>query len=109
MSDLASRLRGPGDVSVIDVRGPDEFRGPLGHIAGARNLPVDELPRRLKELDALAGRRVVVVCRTDKRSANAAALLDEAGFRDVLILRGGMVLWNEMGLPVDDRLPQLQT
>jgi uncharacterized membrane protein YdjX (TVP38/TMEM64 family)/rhodanese-related sulfurtransferase len=109
VSDLASRLRGPGDVSVIDVRGPDEFRGPLGHIAGVRNLPVYELPRRLKELDALAGRRVVVVCRTDKRSANAAALLDEAGFRDVLILRGGMVLWNEMGLPVDDRLPQLQT
>lgn len=109
VDELAARLKDADGIAVIDVRGPDEFAGPLGHIVGARNLPVDELPRRLKELNVLAERRVVLVCHTDRRSASAAPLLDEAGFRDVRVLRGGMVRWNEEGLRVADRLSQLRT
>src|ERR1700758_2691147 len=37
---------GPG-IALIDVRGTDEFTGPLGHIADAANLPAGELPKRL--------------------------------------------------------------
>ena len=44
-------------VAVIDVRGPDEFAGPLGHIANARNLPLPELPRRLQSSDRWPRRR----------------------------------------------------
>jgi rhodanese-related sulfurtransferase len=51
----------------------------------------------------------VLVCQTDKRSASAAALLGDAGFRDVVVLRGGMVRWNEAGLPVADRMSQIHT
>jgi rhodanese-related sulfurtransferase len=54
----------------------------------------------MNQLASLAERPVVLVCRTDKRSANAAALLDGAGFRNVRVLRGGMVRWNEQRLPV---------
>ncbi len=36
---------------------------------------------------------IVVVCLTDKRSSQAAALLAEAGMRDVAVLRGGMRAW----------------
>ena len=82
---------------MIDVRGPDEFMGPLGHIADASNM----LPKRLVEIDALKDRPVVLVCRTDKRSATAAMLLRDAGFRDVGVLRGGMEQWNQKGLPVE--------
>jgi uncharacterized membrane protein YdjX (TVP38/TMEM64 family)/rhodanese-related sulfurtransferase len=103
ISELAPRLDGREDVAVIDVRGPDEFSGPLGHIANARNVPLPELPRRVAELASLTETPVVLVCKTDKRSASAAAVLDEAGFRDVSVLRGGMVRWNEAGLPVADR------
>jgi len=103
VGDLAPRLDGANDIAVIDVRGPDEFAGPLGHIPSARNLPLGELPRRLQELASLADKPVILVCRTDRRSANAAALLDDAGFRDVVVLRGGMVRWNETGLPVASR------
>jgi rhodanese-related sulfurtransferase len=46
---------------------------------------------------------LVVVCRTAKRSAGAAALLREAGFRDVHVLRGGMKRWHQQGFPVDGR------
>ena len=96
---LADRLR-DGGITVVDVRGPDEFDGALGHIASALNLPLGELPGRLIEIDAHRDQPVIVVCRTDKRSANAAALLGEAGFRDVSVVRGGMEQWNRAGLPV---------
>lgn len=98
---LAERLRTQPDAVVIDVRGADEFAGALGHVAGARNVPVDELPRRIAELGPLAGRPVVLVCKTQMRSAAAAATLRDAGFRDVMVLQGGMVEWNRHGLPVE--------
>jgi uncharacterized membrane protein YdjX (TVP38/TMEM64 family)/rhodanese-related sulfurtransferase len=104
VGELAPRLNGTKAIAVIDVRGPDEFVGPLGHIPNARNLPLPELSRRIEELGPLTETPVVLVCRTDKRSASAAALLDSAGFRDVVVLRGGMIRWNEAGLPVADRL-----
>jgi rhodanese-related sulfurtransferase/membrane protein DedA with SNARE-associated domain len=106
VGELAPRLAGREAIAVIDVRGPEEFAGPLSHIASARNVPLSELPRRLAELESLTETPVVLVCHTDKRSASAAAVLDAAGFRDVFVLRGGMVRWNEAGLPVADRLSQ---
>jgi rhodanese-related sulfurtransferase len=98
--ELAGSLDEAGSITVVDVHGPDEFTGPLGHIREAHNIPVRELPQRLHELGPLASRRVVLVCHTDKRSAKAAEILSEAGFQDVLVLGGGMVRWNEAGLPV---------
>jgi uncharacterized membrane protein YdjX (TVP38/TMEM64 family)/rhodanese-related sulfurtransferase len=101
VDELASLLKEGPSIALIDVRGVDEFTGPLGHIADAANLPVGELPKRLAEINALKERPVILVCRTDKRSATAATLLRNAGFRDVGVLRGGMEQWNQKGLPVD--------
>jgi rhodanese-related sulfurtransferase len=81
---------GRGGIAVIDVRGPHEFVGPLGHISHALNLPIGELPSRLMEINALKDKPVALVCRTDRRSAMAAALLRNSGFRDVQVLRGGI-------------------
>lgn len=108
VSELGPRTEQGEAIAIVDVRGPDEFAGPLGHISGARNLPLAELPRRVQELGSPTETPIVLVCRTDKRSANAAVLLEQAGFRDVLVLRGGMVRWNEAGLPVADRPSQHQ-
>ena len=107
--ELAAGLDEAGSTAVVDVRGPDEFRGPLGHIREARNLPMGELPHRLHELGPLTNKRVVLVCHTDKRSAKAAAMLREAGFRDVVVLRGGMVHWTEAGLAVTEQLSEHRT
>jgi rhodanese-related sulfurtransferase len=106
---LADDLKREPGVVIVDVRGPDEFHGPLGHVANALNLPVGEFPNRLTEINALKDKPVILVCRTDKRSANAAALLRESGFRDVHVLRGGMEQWNENGLPVERRTGLGQT
>jgi rhodanese-related sulfurtransferase len=77
---------------VIDVRGPGEFIGPLGHIDGAQNNPLDEIATRTTELLATQ-RPLVLVCHTDRRSSAAAQHLKRAGGTDIAVLRGGMVAW----------------
>ena len=100
-SELKRRLDRGKAVTVVDVRGSDEFVGPLGHIATARNIPVAELASRLSELAALEREPIVLVCRTDKRSAMAARILHAARFTRVDVLRRGMEQWNATGLPVE--------
>ena len=90
--DLRRRLRGGALPMILDVRGPDEFDGPLGHIPGALNVPLADLAERRAQL-AETGLPIVVVCLTDKRSSQAAAELAAAGIRDVAVLRGGMKAW----------------
>jgi rhodanese-related sulfurtransferase len=105
-SDLADRLQCDSRPIVVDVRGPDEFRGVLGHLHGARNIPLDELQRRISELTEFRARELTLVCRTQMRSARAAALLKGAGFSDARVLRGGMEQWSKNGLPVEERTVQ---
>jgi uncharacterized membrane protein YdjX (TVP38/TMEM64 family)/rhodanese-related sulfurtransferase len=102
-ADLKRRIDSSERITIIDVRGPDEFTGPLGHIATARNIPVTELGGRLTELAGFERKPLVMVCRTDKRSATAARTLGAAGFTQVSVLRRGMERWNEARLPVEDR------
>ena len=89
-----------GDVLLIDVRGPDEFNSPPGHLPGAVNIPLPELPGRVAYVMACA-KPVVLVCKTDRRSAKAAETLLAAGLADVAILRGGTDLWHQQGLPLE--------
>lgn len=101
--ELKRRLDAAEPLIIVDVRGPEEFIGELGHIAGARNVPLPDIDRRLSELAPFKDARLVLVCRTDRRSANAALTLREAGFRHIAVLRQGMMQWNRDGLPVEDR------
>ena len=102
-SELKRRLDSGETLTVIDVRGADEFTGPLGHIATARHIPVAELNGRSAEIAGLERTPIVLVCRTDKRSAAAARTLRTAGFAQISVLRRGMEQWNEAGLPVEGR------
>ena len=88
----------PG-LQVVDVREPVEFVGPLGHIRGARLIPLAELPKRNNDLSRV--RPLVMVCRSGARSAQAVVLLQEAGFVDVANLAGGMIRWRADGRPVE--------
>jgi rhodanese-related sulfurtransferase len=97
IDELRPRL---SEVALIDVRGPDEFNTPPGHLPGAINIPLPELPGRVAEVAARA-RPVVLVCKTDRRSAKAAETLLAAGVRDVAVLRGGTDGWHQRGLPLD--------
>ncbi|KAB2308272.1 sulfurtransferase [Betaproteobacteria bacterium SCN2] len=98
---LKKQLDAGEDVLVLDVRSMAEFVGEQGHIGGARNVPLEELPSRLAELESHKARPVRIICRTDRRSAKAARLLDEAGFSDAQVIQGGMVAWRAKGWPVE--------
>jgi rhodanese-related sulfurtransferase len=96
-SDLATSLKEAEAPLVVDVRRPDEFTGPLGHIDGAVNLPLDQFAAHIAELTGQK-RPMVLVCHTDRRSSAAAAQLRAAGVESVAVLRGGMVAWRQEGI-----------
>lgn len=88
---------------ILDVRTAADYVGEQGHIAGALNLPLEELEARLAEVGDDPERPIAIVCRTDRRSAKAAALMARRGFADARVVRGGMTAWLAQGWPVEDR------
>jgi len=90
---------GARDIQVIDVREPQEFSGGLGHIPGARLVPMADLVARSAEIDK--DRPAVMVCRSGARSAQATVLLQKSGFSQVANLAGGMLRWRAEALPFE--------
>ena len=98
---LEERIAGApvNDIQIIDVREPAEFTDVLGHIRGARLLPLSELAARADEI--ARDRPVVTVCRSGARSALAIVLLRKAGYTQLANLAGGMLRWRAESLPVE--------
>jgi sulfur dioxygenase len=86
-------------VQLIDVRAPDEFSGPLGHIRSAQLIPLEELSDRAAGLSHDVP--IVTVCRSGARSAQAVVLLAKAGLTQAANLAGGMLRWTAERHPVD--------
>lgn len=90
--------RNLGKVRLIDVRRPDEFTGELGHIPGAELISLG--PELMDFLDSGdPNQEIVFICRSGGRSAQATAMSLELGFKLTVNMEGGMVKWNELGLP----------
>jgi rhodanese-related sulfurtransferase len=96
---LEAQLESGERLQLLDVRPAADFNGEWGHIPGARSVPLEELPDRLGELERDGPVRLV--CRTDRRSAQAAAMLATAGFVDARVIEGGMTAWRARGWPVE--------
>jgi rhodanese-related sulfurtransferase len=89
--DLQRMLAEEPELLVLDVRTPDEYFT-LGHIPGARLLPIHELPSQIQALEP--ERKTVVICEHGVRSANASYFLEQHGFSQVYNLSAGMAEWN---------------
>ena len=100
-SELKERVNSGNPPVILDVREEDEYRGELGHIAGSRIIPLRVLPQRAGELEDIKHRDIVTVCRAGIRSSTGAAILTGLGFDHVSNLKGGMLEWNDAGLPVE--------
>lgn len=83
---MPSYRNSPVDA-VIDVRTMVEFW--LGHLEGAKNVSVDKLPAGLEGLGLSKQSRILVYCASGGRSAQAAAMLKQAGYTRV-VDGGGM-------------------
>jgi hydroxyacylglutathione hydrolase len=79
-------------VHLVDVRSPYEWRA--GHLPGAVNIPVGEIPARIGELPA--GRPIVMVCESGSRSSLAASLLAQEGVPGVVNMTGGMAAYRAL-------------
>lgn len=87
-------------VVVLDVRAPEQYRGPEGHIGGSLSAPFDSIERQLPELLPYQNQTVLVYGETSNDGALAAKLLTVAGFRNVVHITGGMQAWIERGYRV---------
>jgi len=88
-----------GDVQIVDVRQPEEFHGPLGHIPGARSIPLGTLAEAAAEL--ARDKPIITVCRGGGRSAQATVILQRAGFEKFASLAGGMLRWRAEALFIE--------
>ncbi len=96
--DVQALLREPpAGLVLLDVRQPWEHE--IVHLPGATLIPMPEIPRRAKELDAAAP--VVVYCHHGVRSVQVGIYLERLGFVDVRNLDGGIEAYST---EVDRRL-----
>lgn len=87
---------------VIDVRGPEEYVGELGHIENSHQITLgDKLKQFLEGYNR--SEEIVFVCRSGQCSQDAAKLGIDLGFKKISHLGGGMLSWNECKLPVEHK------
>ncbi|MBN2870119.1 MAG: rhodanese-like domain-containing protein [Campylobacterales bacterium] len=88
-------LQRDGNVTLLDVRTPEEFAE--GHIEGATLIPVQVLSENLSVLANVKDKRIIVYCRSGSRSVSASRILAENGFVPVNV-QGGILAWESEGL-----------
>jgi adenylyltransferase/sulfurtransferase len=98
-SQLAQRLERGERLEIIDVREPYEWQ--IGHIPGARLVPLDQIPEEIPRLDKR--RETILYCKVGARSMRAAQQLASAGVTDVRNLAGGILRWID---DVDPTMPR---
>jgi molybdopterin/thiamine biosynthesis adenylyltransferase/rhodanese-related sulfurtransferase len=87
-----------GGVVLVDTREPHEFEE--AHIEGGRLVPPGILRDAIASVAPDRSQRVVLYCRTGNRSGKAAEEMAELGYEDVANVAGGILAWQEQGLPV---------
>jgi adenylyltransferase/sulfurtransferase len=98
VEELKRRLDAGEDIFVLDVREPHEYQ--IANLGG-HLIPINDLPKRVGELDA--NREIVVHCKGGGRSAKAVDFLRQSGFNKVHNLAGGITAWADR---VDPKVPK---
>jgi rhodanese-related sulfurtransferase len=95
-TEVSNLLKDPA-ARLLDVRTTSEFEN--AHIAGAYNVPLDQLNEHTQELRAARG-PVILICQSGQRAQRAEALLRGGGMANMHVLAGGMDHWQALGFPV---------
>ncbi len=95
VEELVQLMKADSNLTLLDVRTPPELNGPLGHINGVINIPVQVLEKRLDELNKYKDKKFYVICRSGHRSGIATKILLKHGFNVVNVM-GGMIAYNKL-------------
>ena len=95
-SELVAWQGGDGEFRIIDVREIQEILA--GTIQGAEPVPLATIPARMHEFSP--SEKLVLICRSGARSAQACNFLQQQGFNNVYNLRGGMLSWAANRFPI---------
>ena len=95
VSQLSTMCEQGGAAQLVDVRSVGEFAA--GHAPGAVNIPLEEIERRLGDLNA--EQTLVLICKGGTRAGIAAEFLKDKR-RNLAVLRGGTEAWAKAGLPL---------
>jgi molybdopterin/thiamine biosynthesis adenylyltransferase/rhodanese-related sulfurtransferase len=90
-TELKAKIDRKDQFVLVDVREPYEYD--ISRIPGSKLIPLGELPARLSELDSADD--IVLHCKVGGRSAKALRILQEAGFRKLNNLQGGITAWSD--------------
>jgi rhodanese-related sulfurtransferase len=97
---LAHRIQAGSPPLILDIRKREDFAD--GHVPGAINIPLHELPTRLTELPTAKSEEIVIVQYHVGRSARKAeAMLRGSGYSNIRELTGHWRKWKAAGLPTE--------
>ncbi len=96
-SAQAKALLDAAEALFVDVREPEEYQ--QGRIPRAANIPRGLLEFRIGQVVPEKSAKIVVYCRSGKRSALAAQTLLRMGYPNALSLEGGWLAWEQAGYP----------
>jgi rhodanese-related sulfurtransferase len=86
-------IRDSPGMLVIDLRPPQQFNGPTGHIQRATSIPLARLPFRHFDIVPYREETVLLYCDTDECSQKAASELAGFGFESIVLMDGGIDGW----------------
>lgn len=86
-------MRDSPQMLVIDLRPPQDFNGPMGHIRDAKNIPVSRLPYRLLDILPFRDDTIFIYCDSDECTEQGAKVLAASGFESVVGMAGGINQW----------------
>ena len=94
-----SMLRDTPDLTILDLRTPEEFAGGEGHLYRAVNIPLDELAVRVGELALYRDTTFLVYCRgeADDCGSRGMEILRGQGYEDAILMAGGLPGWRACG------------
>ncbi|SFS08412.1 Rhodanese-related sulfurtransferase [Dyella sp. OK004] len=97
-AQLIQRQQADQAPILLDVRRVDEYHD--GHIAGALNIPVEQLAARYTALGVPRDQEIVVYCVSGRRAARAQEMLQAQGYSHVRLLDGSINAWRQQELPL---------
>jgi phage shock protein E len=86
-------MRDNPQMLVLDLRSPQEFNGPTGHIRDAKNIPASRLPYRLLDILPFRDDTIFIYCDSDECTEQGAKVLAASGFESIVGMGGGINGW----------------